>query len=76
MRVFASKSGGRYVASPGGQAMREAFAGIVEELGQQYTIAYRPTNRARDGRWREIELKLSRPDLNARTRKGYKAPKA
>lgn len=76
LRTMANKSGGRYIAAPGGEALREAFAGIVEELGQQYTIAYRPTNRARDGRWRTIELKLARTDLNARTRPGYRAPKA
>jgi Ca-activated chloride channel homolog len=75
LREFASKSGGRYVATPGGQALRDAFNGIVSELGNQYTISYRPTNRAHDGRWRTIDIKLSRPDLNARTRKGYRAPK-
>jgi Ca-activated chloride channel family protein len=75
LREFAGKSGGRYVASAGGQALRDAFNGIVSELGNQYTISYRPSNRARDGRWRTIDIKLSRPDLNARTRKGYRAPK-
>lgn len=72
---FAKKSGGRYIASPGGQAMREAFNSILEELGNQYTLTYRPSNTARDGRFREINIKLSRPELTARTRKGYRAPK-
>ncbi|HEX8140254.1 MAG TPA: VWA domain-containing protein [Pyrinomonadaceae bacterium] len=76
LKSMALKSGGRYIESPGGQALREAFAGIVEELSNQYTITYRPTNRARDGRWRTIELKLSRPELTARTRKGYKTVKS
>jgi hypothetical protein len=71
---MALKSGGRYIASPGGQALRDAFTGIVEELSNQYTITYRPSNRARDGRWRTIDIKLSRPELSARTRKGYKTP--
>ncbi|PYS47869.1 MAG: hypothetical protein DMF68_14890 [Acidobacteria bacterium] len=75
LRHFADKSGGRYIASPGGKALREAFTSIVEELGNQYTLSYRPQNLARDGRWREIEIKLSKPDLKARTRKGYRAPK-
>lgn len=75
LRNFANKSGGRFVATPGGQALRDAFSGIVEELSNQYTIAYRPTNRARDGRWRAIEVKLARPDLSVRTRRGYRAPK-
>lgn len=75
LKAYANKSGGRYVATPGGQALREAFGGIVEELGNQYTLTYRPTNKARDGRWREIDVRTGREELKARTRKGYKAPK-
>lgn len=75
LRNFAGKSGGRFVATAGGQALRDAFSGIVEELSNQYTIGYRPINRARDGRWRSIEIKLARPDLSVRTRKSYRAPK-
>ncbi|HEX8919843.1 MAG TPA: VWA domain-containing protein [Pyrinomonadaceae bacterium] len=75
LKEYAGKSGGRYISTPGGQAMREAFQSIIEELGNQYTLAYQPSNRARDGRFREIAVKLSRSELTARTRKGYKAPK-
>lgn len=75
LRAFAEKSGGRYIASGGGQPLRDAFAGLVEELSNQYTITYQPTNRARDGRWRTIEVKLARPNANARTRRGYRASK-
>lgn len=75
LRNFAGKSGGRYVSTPGGQMLREAFASIVDELSNQYTITYRPTNQQRDGRWREVEVKLERAGLQARTRKGYRAPK-
>jgi Ca-activated chloride channel homolog len=75
LRYFASKSGGRYISSPGGQALDKAFDEIREELSNQYTLGYRPTNKTRDGRWRKIELKLARPELNARTRDGYRAPK-
>lgn len=75
LRFFAEKSGGRYVPTPGGQALAEAFEGILEELSNQYTIGYRPNSPARDGRWREIELQLARPGFTARTRDGYRAPK-
>jgi Ca-activated chloride channel family protein len=75
LRNFANKSGGRYIDSPGGQELRDAFAEIAEELGHQYTIAYRPTNHTHDGKWRAVDVKLSRPDVTVRTRKGYKAPK-
>ncbi len=75
LKSFAEKSGGRFVASPGGPDLRDAFASIARELGHQYTIAYRPLNQARDGRWRALEVKLSRGDLVVRTRKGYRSPK-
>jgi Ca-activated chloride channel homolog len=75
LKNFAEKTGGRFVETPGGQALRDAFAGIADELGHQYTIAYRPPNDTHDGRWRALEVKLARPDLMVRTRKGYRAPK-
>jgi VWFA-related protein len=76
LKNFASKSGGRYVPTPGGRELREAFGEIVEELSNQYTVGYRPTNTARDGRWRNIEVKVSRPGVSARTRKGYRLAKS
>jgi len=75
LKEFAEKTGGRFVSTPGGPALRDAFSGIAEELGHQYTIAYRPANKKRDGKWRTLDVKLSREDLTVRTRKGYRAPK-
>ena len=76
LKSFAEKSGGRFIATPGGPALRDAFASIAQELGHQYTIAFRPANQAKDGRWRSLDVKLSRPELTVRTRKGYRAPKS
>ena len=75
LRNLAEKSGGRYIDTPGGLQLRDSFASIAEELGHQYTISYRTTNRARDGKWRKVDVKLAKPDVNVRTRKGYRAPK-
>lgn len=75
LKSFAEKSGGRFVETPGGPALRDAFANIAEELGHQYTVAFRPLNRAHDGKWRKLDVKLSRSDLIVRTRKAYRAPK-
>ena len=72
LKSFAEKTGGRFIATPGGPALRDAFTGIAEELGHQYTITYRPANTKHDGKWRKIDVKLSREDLTVRTRKGYK----
>lgn len=76
LKGFAEKTGGRFIATPGGPALRDAFTGIANELGQQYTISYRPVNTKRDGKWRTLEVKVQRDDATVRTRKGYRAPKS
>ncbi len=75
LKGFAEKTGGRFVTTPGGPELRDAFTGIADELGHQYTISYRPINTKRDGKWRTLEVKVMRDDLVVRTRKGYRAPK-
>ena len=79
LKNFAEKSGARFVATPGGTALRDAFTSIADELGHQYTIAYRPLKTAHDGKWRSIEVKVTQDktqdNLTVRTRKGYRAPK-
>lgn len=75
LKNFAEKSGGRFVASPGGAALREAFEQISEELGTQYTLSYEPLNMKKDGKWRSIEVRVAKPGLIIRSRKGYNAAK-
>jgi Ca-activated chloride channel family protein len=75
LKNFADKTGGLFLDTPGGVAMREAFKRIVQELGVQYTLGYQPANAKKDGKWRAIELKVARPNLSIRTRKGYNSAK-
>lgn len=75
LKMFAEKTGGKFISTPGGAQMRQAFEQIVAELGSQYTIAYEPKNTAKDGKWRAVELRVARKNLSIRTRKGYNAPK-
>jgi len=52
---------------------------IARDIRNQYTIAYVPTNRKRDGTHRIIQVKASAPAygrLSVRTRTGYFAPSA
>lgn len=76
LRTLATKSGGRFFTSPGGSKLRDAFVETVEELRNQYTLVYEPTNDKQDGRWRTIEVRMNRAELKARARQGYYAPKA
>jgi len=75
LQEIARQTGGRYVHTPKGDRIEEAFTGLVEELRKQYTLTYYSTNPKRDGRWRKLEVKLLPPGLAARTRAGYYAPK-
>jgi len=75
LKRFASESGGRYIHSPQGDKLEEAFTNVVDELRNQYTLTYYSNNTRRDGRWRKIAVGVSRPGLVTRARKGYWAPK-
>ena len=53
------------------------YSRIAAEIQAQYTLGYVPTNTARDGTWRKVEIRLKRPEserLQLRTRQGYFAP--
>lgn len=75
LKNFAEKSGGKFISTPGGAGLRDAFKSIVQEMGNQYTLGYQPTNTAHDGKYRAIELKVTKPNAQVRTRKGYNALK-
>ncbi|HMO80237.1 MAG TPA: VWA domain-containing protein [Pyrinomonadaceae bacterium] len=76
LRNFSQRTGGTFISTPGGIAMREAFEKIVAELGVQYTLGYSPKNTVKDGTWRAIEVRVARPRLTIRTRQGYTAERA
>ena len=75
LRNFAERSGGVFVSTESGIALREALRNIVSELRVQYTLAFEPSTAKRDGKWHTLELRVSRPNLSIRTRQGYTATK-
>jgi hypothetical protein len=50
-----------------------AFARIAAELRTQYALGYYPSNAARDGSYRKIQVQTSRKDAVIRARPGYRA---
>jgi len=75
MKSLSMKTGGRFFRTPGGAALKAAFLDTVEELRNQYTLIYEPANEKRDGKWRSIEVRPRRLNVNVRTRQGYFAKK-
>jgi VWFA-related protein len=70
LKKIASETGGQFF-SPGNIGdLIKVFGAISDELKNHYLLAYTPKREA-DGSWREIELRVSRPDVKVRVRKGY-----
>ncbi|MCP9496921.1 MAG: hypothetical protein MSG64_21085, partial [Pyrinomonadaceae bacterium MAG19_C2-C3] len=40
---------------------------------QQYTLGYYPTNKAKDGGFRQIKIEIADKSLRVRTKRGYYA---
>lgn len=54
--------------------LETVYAQVVRDLSTVYSIGYRPSNKSLDGKWRSVEVQLiNRPDLFARTKRGYYA---
>jgi len=48
------------------------YAQVIRDLSRVYSIGYRPSNRTLDGKWRNVQVQLvGRPNLQARTKRGY-----
>jgi len=75
LKDFAQDTGGLFVDSEiDPDRLREAFAKINGEIKNQYSIGYVSHNKARDGAFREIKVRLKKRGLKVKHRKGYYAP--
>jgi VWFA-related protein len=76
MRKLTQETGGR-VIEVGNKIdkLRDAFDQIAKELRSQYNIGYTPTNSARDGSFRKVEIKPKQGDYKIQARSGYYATK-
>ncbi len=73
MNELAKETGGRAIFPRGPEDLKEAFDQIAAELRSQYYLGYTPTNSARDGKFRKIEVKVKRDGLKVQARRGYYA---
>jgi Ca-activated chloride channel family protein len=74
LRKIATETGGEFFAPSKVGELIKVFNEISSELKNHYLLAYSPIRPA-DGTWREIVLKVDRPDTEVRVRKGYFAVK-
>ena len=72
LRVVAEETGGFAVLNQ--NAFRTGFGRILEDNSSYYVLGYYPTNEKRDGRFRNVDVKVLKPGLRVRSRRGYAAP--
>ena len=77
LQQLAESTGGQAIFPMSIKQLDEAYDKIFQELNARYTLGYVSTDRRADGAWREVEIRLTRPELKGakvRTRRGYFAP--
>jgi Ca-activated chloride channel family protein len=74
MRQFSQETGGRSFFPNQITDLAAIYGQISDELSSQYTVGYTSKNPKRDGSWRRVVVRVTRPNLTARTKLGYFAP--
>jgi VWFA-related protein len=76
LQEIADETGGRMYTPHKASELSGVYSEIADDLRIQYLLAYNSTNRAQDGRWRQIRVDVQdRPEAVVRARKGYYARK-
>ena len=74
LKQLAQETGGRAYFPTDARELAKIYQTIWDELASQYSLAYSSGNPKRDGAWRRIQVRLTRPNATARTKQGYYGP--
>lgn len=73
MKEMAEAGGGLFYEVERLEDLAGSYERVVADLGTLYSLAYRPSNKARDGKWRAVRVIVDRPYAIARGKHGYYA---
>ncbi|HXV74692.1 MAG TPA: VWA domain-containing protein [Candidatus Polarisedimenticolaceae bacterium] len=71
LETLAVHSGGRLLLTQSASKLRRAFAAVADDLRNQYSLAYTPSNDRDDGSYRKIEVTVPGRQVEVVVRKGY-----
>ncbi len=77
LQRIAEETGGQAYFPMSVKELDKIYGQIAAEISAQYTLGYISTNTASDGRWRKVDVTVTRPglkDVKVRSRRGYFAP--
>lgn len=74
LRSLAQETGGRSFFPATVHELPKIYDSISQELSTLYSVAYASKNPSKNGKWRRIVVRVTRPGLVTRTRQGYYGP--
>ncbi|HKY23345.1 MAG TPA: VWA domain-containing protein [Vicinamibacterales bacterium] len=74
LRELTEKTGGRLYFPPRESQLRDISEAVSTDVYSRYLISYTPSDRKKDGTWREISVEVPE-GYRVRTRAGYFAPR-
>jgi Ca-activated chloride channel homolog len=75
LKTLAHETGGRPFFVDDVSQLQAIYSQIAEELSNQYSVGYVSKNPKRDGAWRRIIVRITKPNVTARAKAGYFGPK-
>lgn len=73
LRTMSSETGGFAIVDR--NDMNSSFERIVSENSRYYLLGYYPASSRRDGKFRQVQVRVKRPGVEVRARGGYFAPR-
>jgi hypothetical protein len=74
LEKLADLSGGRALMPQDVSTLGDEFQRVVEDLRRRYVVGYTSTNGERNGKWREVEIRVKAEQITVRSPGGYNAP--
>ena len=75
LKTLAHETGGRPFFVDDISQLPAIYSQIADELSNQYSVGYVSKNPKRDGAWRRIIVRITKPNVTARAKAGYFGPK-